>query len=128
MAIDNQQDEKRERFQWLWRIYDVYKKDDDNTEKVPMQVGDRLFLFFISDTEVCFHRRPEKGFENDRAWNETRGTYCPESKEIKGSITDDAGQTTEYTITLEIDSSGRGKITGEHSYNPTAGGWHGNDD
>ncbi len=121
--------ETRVRYQWLWTIKELVEGDCGTTEKVPMQVGDRLFVFFVSENEVCFHRRGKSGFANDRVWEETRGLFNPKTGHITGEIMDEQGSRTMFTIKLSInDKTGEGRIEGKHTYNPDAGGWIGNDD
>ncbi len=122
-------DETRLRFQWQWTITELEEGDKDGSiENVPMQVGDRLFLFFISDREVCFHRRSKGGFSNDRSWEEARGIFNPKTGRITGDIVSDKGFRTLFSIELTIDPrTGEGCIRGTHSHNPTDGHWGGND-
>ncbi|MEL7538501.1 MAG: hypothetical protein AAFX44_15890 [Pseudomonadota bacterium] len=123
------ENETRTRYQWLWTITKIYDGDEGHARNVPMQVGDRLFIFFISDREVCFHRRGRKGFDNDPGWEEALGVYSPKTNEIVGQIVSTEGFKTDFTIRLDTDEkSGKRIIVGSHRYNPGAGGWRGDDE
>ncbi len=119
---------KRERFQWLWTINSVKPVENKKNIGVPMREGDRLFVFFVSEFEVCFHRRGKKGFVNDTAWENARGIYNPRTGQIAGEIIDDSGDKTVFVISLDIDpETGEGCIHGRHFYNPESGDWGGTD-
>lgn len=129
MTVSLGNNETKVRYQWLWTITEIIPGDDCTTDKVPMKVGDRLFVFFVSDNEVCFHRRGRAGFANDKVWEETRGLFNPKTGNITGEIADECGFRTMFTIRLAIDDkTGKGTIDGTHTYNPNGGGWKGNDD
>lgn len=118
------QNTKRERYQWLWKIVGVECKENERNIGVPMEQGDRLFVFFVSEFEVCFHRRGKKGFINDSAWDNARGCYNPNTDEITGQIVDDDGKTTIFCMSIEIDNeTGAGTLTGRHFYNPETADW-----
>ncbi len=122
------QDTKRERFQWLWTIENVEEKENEKKIGVPMEEGDRLFVFFVSEFEVCFHRRGRKGFINDSAWDGARGIYNPNTDQITGEIVDDDGKATIFVMSIEIDKeTGAGTLNGKHFYNPETGSWIGRD-
>lgn len=138
MAVFEEENDIRNRFQWVWNIDRVRNvrhpepkgksKKPQAYPKVPMKKGDRLFLFFVSEYEVCFHRRGKSGFENDEAWEVARGIFNPKTNNITGEIIDEKGNRTVYVISLRIDpKTGRGCISGKHFYNPEVGSWSGGD-
>ena len=115
----------KNRYQWLWKIDTVDPGEDGTFDHLPMEIGDRLFIFFVSDDEVCFHKRSSTGSVNDPGWESARGVFFDKTGKILGEIDDPKKGMTTFTISLDLESS---RIRGEHRYNPGGGGWGGGDD
>lgn len=110
----------RGRYQWVWQVTNVDVKPD---ESVPMEEGDRLYIYFVTGDQVCFHHRSRNGNENAGLWESGVGVYSEETGLVVGQLPD----ATTFSMSLKFDANGAGTLSCDHRRNPPTGGWQAQD-
>lgn len=121
---------QRKRFAWLWTVEKLIPGEDKKcsgeggtVDTIPMEVGDRLMVFFLDEHQVCFHKRSRDAFANDAVWQSARGVFNADANDHTGQIVAQFDDGRFVKITLNIDADGKGTLTGTHYRNPGDGGW-----
>ena len=109
-----------ETYEWVWLVRNVRNNPD---ERVPMEVGDLIYICVCDDGKVQFRQRSEKNPENSALWNKASGAYCKESGKVTGTLPDARA----FSMQIER-GDGRNVIRSVHRRNPEEGDWDGEDD
>lgn len=107
-------------YEWVWTVTEVNPEPD---EKVPMSVGDKLYICVCDAAKAHFIHRTSKDRENTPLWNGAVGDYCAETGILSGTMPDK----TTFKMHVKQEADGRRLIFSEHRRNPGTGNWGGND-
>lgn len=104
-------------YRWIWEVKKVNNKPD---EKVPMEVGDRLYICICDGVKVEFRQRSSKDRANTPLWDGAAGSFCAETGTIEGTLTD------KRTFKMHIEvRDGHLLLISKHKRNPDEGEWEG---